>query len=73
MISFVTPWTVACKAPLSVGLSKQEYWSRLSFPLPGDLTNPAIEHTSLVSPAMAGEFFNFEATWEAPRARIKVP
>ena len=40
---FVTPWTVTCQAPLSMGFSKQEYWSGLPFPPPGDLPNPGIE------------------------------
>ena len=40
---FVTPWTVAHQAPLSMGFSRQEYWSRLPFPSPGDLPNPGIE------------------------------
>ena len=40
---FVTPWTVACQAPLPMGSSRQEYWSRLPFPSPGDLPNPEIE------------------------------
>ena len=40
---FVTPWTVACQAPLSIGFSRQEYWSRLPFSSPGDLPNPGIE------------------------------
>ena len=38
-----TPWTVACQAPLSMGFSRQEYWSGLPFPSPGDLPNPGIE------------------------------
>ena len=37
---FATPWTVACQAPLSMGFSRQEYWSGLPFPSPGDLPNP---------------------------------
>ena len=41
--SFVTPWTLAHKASLSMGFSKQEYWSRLSFLSPGDLPNPGVE------------------------------
>ena len=41
--TLVTPWTVACQAPLSMGFSRQEYWSRLPFPSPGDLPNPGIE------------------------------
>ena len=51
---FVTPWTVACQAPLSMGFSRQEYWSGLPFPSPGDLPNPGIKPES---PALAGEFF----------------
>ena len=38
-----TLWTVACQAPLSMGFSRQEYWSGLPFPSPGDLPNPGIE------------------------------
>ena len=40
------PWTAAHQAPLSVGFSRQEYWSGLPFPSPGDLPNPGIEHQS---------------------------
>ena len=40
---FATPWTVACQAPLSMGFSRQEYWSGFPFPSPGDLPNPGIE------------------------------
>ena len=43
---FATPWTVAHQAPLSMGFSRQEYWSRLPFPSPGDLPNPGIEPRS---------------------------
>ena len=57
---FVTPWTVAHQAPLSVGLLQQELWSGLLFPSPGDLPNPGIEPASLVSPALAGGFFTTE-------------
>ena len=46
----VTPWTVARQAPLSVGFSKQEYWSGLLCPSPGDLPNPGIEPATLTSP-----------------------
>ena len=49
MSNSATPWTVACQAPLSTGFSRQEYWSGLSFPSPGDLPNPGIE---LESPAL---------------------
>ena len=40
---FATPWTVAYQAPPSMGFSRQEYWSRLPFPSPGDLPDPGIE------------------------------
>ena len=40
---FVTPWTIAHQAPLSMGFSRQEYWSGLPFPSPGDLPDPGIE------------------------------
>ena len=43
---FATPWTIAHQAPLSMGFSKQEYWSGLPFPSPGDLPNPGIEPRS---------------------------
>ena len=43
---FVTPWIVAHQAPPSMGFSRQEYWSGLPFPCPGDLPNPGIEHRS---------------------------
>ena len=52
----VTPWTVVCQAFLSMGFSRQEYWSGLPFPIPWDLLNPEIETLSLVSPALAGGF-----------------
>ena len=59
---FATPWIVACQAPLSMGFSRQEYWSGLSFPPPGDLPDPGIKP---VSPALVGGFFTTWATWEA--------
>ena len=54
---FVTSWTVARQAPLSMEFSRQEYWSGLSFPTPGDLPYPRIEPESLASPTLAGGFF----------------
>ena len=54
---FVIPWIVACQAPLSMEFSRQEYWSGLPFPTPGDLPDPGIKPTFLVSPELAGEFF----------------
>ena len=59
-----TLWTVAHQAPLSMGFSRQEYWSGLPFPSPGDLLNPGIEPTSLMSPALADRFFTASITWE---------
>ena len=54
---FATIWTIAHQAPLSMGSSRQEYWSGLSCPPPGDLPDPGIEPSSLMSPALAGDFF----------------
>ena len=54
---FETPWTVAHQVLLPMEFSRQEYWSGLPFPTPGDLPNPGIEPTSHVSPALAGGFF----------------
>ena len=42
-MTLATPWTVACQAPLSMGFSRQEYWSGLVFPSPGNLPDPGIE------------------------------
>ena len=58
----VTPWIVARQAPLSTGFSRQEHWSGLPFPTPGDLLNPGMEPTSLTSLVLAVECFT---TWEA--------
>ena len=44
--TLATPWTVACQAPPSVGISRQQYWSRLPFPSPGDLPDPGIKPRS---------------------------
>jgi len=46
-LTLATPWTVACQAPLPVGFSRQEYWSGLPFPSPGDLPNPGIKPSLL--------------------------
>ena len=62
---FVTLWTVARQAPLSMGFSRQEYWSGLPFSPPGDLPDPRIELVSLTSPGLAGRFFTTRTTWEA--------
>ena len=58
---FVNPWTVGCHAPLSMEFSRQEDWSGLPFPTPGDLTDPGIKPTSLASPALAGRFLTTES------------
>ena len=52
---FVTPWTVAHQAPLSMGFSRQEYWSGLPRPPPGDLPDRALESASPVSPALQAD------------------
>ena len=57
--------TVAHQAPLSIGFSRQEYWSGLPCPPPGDLPNPGIKPASLISPVLAGRFFTTSAIWEA--------
>ena len=59
---FATPWPVARQAPLSIEFSRQGYWSGLPFPSPGDLPDPGIEPSSLVSPALAGGFFTTSAS-----------
>ena len=64
--SFVSPWTVARQAPLSMEVYRQEHWSGLSFPSSRDLPNPGIKPVSLVSPALAGRFF----TTVSPALRI---
>ena len=51
--TLVTPWTIACQVPLSLGFSRQEYWHGLPFPSPGDLSDPGIEQVSYIS----GRFF----------------
>ena len=54
---FAAPWTVACQGPLSMGFSRQEYWSGLPLPPPGDFPDWVIEPASLMSLALAGGFF----------------
>ena len=64
MSNSVTLWTVACQPPLSMGFSRQEYWSGLPSPPPGGLPDLGVEPMSLMSPALAGGFFTISATWE---------
>ena len=60
---FVTPWIAAQQVPLYLGFSRQEYWSGLPCPPPGDLPDPGIEIESFTSPALAGRLFTTGATW----------
>ena len=62
---FETLWTRACQPPLSMGFPRQEYWSGLPFPPPGDLPDPAIEPATLMLPVLEGGFFTTSSTWEA--------
>ena len=62
---FATLWAVALQAPLSMGFSRQEYWTGLPCPLPGDLSDPGIDPTSLMYPALVGGFFTTSTSWEA--------
>ena len=57
---FAILWTTAYEAPLSMGFSRQEYWSGLPCPPPGDLSDPGTELASLTSPTLAGGFFTYE-------------
>ena len=61
---FVAPWAVAYQAPLTIKYSRQEYWSGVTFPLPGDLPNPGTELTTLPPVALADRFFITCSTWE---------
>ena len=57
-------WTVAHHAPLSMGFSRQEYWSVLLCPPPRDFPDPGIEPESLMSPELSGRFFITSTIWE---------
>ena len=69
---FAAQWTVDHQAPLSMEFSKQEYWSRLPFPTPGDPPDLGTEPASLASPALAGRFFTTSATWDVPLTKGKL-
>ena len=58
------PMECSLPTPLSMGFSRQEYWSGLPCPSPGDLPNPEIESASLMSPVLADGFFIIGTTWE---------
>ena len=63
---FATPWTVAHQASLSIGFYRQEYWSGLPFPSPGDLPNPGTEPSLLHLLHCQADSFTTSAIWEAP-------
>ena len=67
---FATPWTVAYQAPLSMGFSRQEYWSGLPFPSPGDLPYPGIEPRS---PALQADALLSEPSGKSTRRRVYIP
>ena len=67
---FAAPWTIVCQGPLSMEFSKQEYWSGLPFPSPGDLPNPGIKPDSVASPALASGFLTISTPWEVHKIGI---
>ena len=68
---FVTPWTVARQASLSMEFSRQEYETGLPFPPPGDFPNPGTELWSSESPALTGGFFTTESPGKQCTAPVK--
>ena len=64
-LTLCDPGDYTRQAPLSIGFSRHEYWSGLPSPPPGDLPDPEIKPMSLMSPALAGEFFTTSTAWEA--------
>ena len=69
---FATLLSVACQLVCPWGLSRQEYWSGLPCPPPGDHPHPGIKPASLKFPTLAGGFFTTSATWEVPICRVVV-
>ena len=69
--SFLTLWTVAHQAPLSMGFSRQEYWSGLPFPSPGNLPNPGMEPVSPVTSALQTDSLPAEPLGK-PQTRVSV-
>ena len=67
---FATLWTIAHQAPLSMRFPRNEYFSGLPCPPPGDLSDPGIEPMSLKSPALAGGLVTTSVTLEAPSAQV---
>ena len=70
---FANLWTVARQAPLSMEFSREEYWSELPCPAPGDLPDPRIQPASHKSPALAGRLFITSATWAFGKSGIPSP
>ena len=68
---FVTLWTVACQAPLSMGFSRQDYWSGLPFLPAGDLPHAGIKPHLLHLFALAGRFFTTETPWKSEGSRLQ--
>jgi len=68
----VTPWTTAHQAPLSMRFPRQEYWSGLPFPSPGDLPNPGIKPASLGSTVLASRFFTTDPSGK-PLGWMRIP
>ena len=60
LCTLCNPWTMAHQASLSMGFPRHEYWSGLSFPVPGDLPDPGIEPMSPAFPTLTGGLFNTE-------------
>ena len=72
---FAIPWTVVYQASLSMGFSRQEYWSALPFPSPGDLPYPGVEPGSpaLQADAQINNNYNFKCFWHFPWIVLKLP
>ena len=70
--SFITPWTVAHQAPLSMGFPRQEYWSGWPIPSSGDLPDPGMESTSPVS-SVCRWILYYGATWKPPQVHVFFP
>ena len=69
-LTLAAPWTVACQSPLSMGFSRQEYWSGLSFPSPEDLPDPGIKP---MSPALQADSLPAEQPEKPPTPSCKKP
>ena len=72
VLLFAAPWILARQAPLSMDFSRQEYWSLLPFPFPGDLPSPRIEPLSLLSPALASRYFTTSTTSRCYDSRVVI-